>query len=288
MRWRTVAVVVLAVTAGCGTFTTGSEPTQTVTPVPVTEVPTEGPTPTGIAPGLSGGGVRDVNRLAEAHTNAIEGESYVWRSVRRADSLPNVSGREHVVRQNLTVESERRYQYYTNRRDLNERGGERLLNDVSEFADGETVYRRFVPFSQQEFTHARQPAEAASVRYESEMVGPVRRYLAVPNATVAEARVDGEPYYRVDAEREMVPGFTRGRNFSATALVSPSGFVRAMNVSYAVDRSGRTVAVEYSFRYERRDDVSVDRPDWIDEQWPAAASEGNRRVTDSDDGSDGQ
>jgi len=57
-----LAVVVLAVTAGCGTFTTASQPTETVTPVPVTGVPTEAPTPTGIAPGLTGGGVRDVNR----------------------------------------------------------------------------------------------------------------------------------------------------------------------------------------------------------------------------------
>ncbi|MCU4799709.1 hypothetical protein OB920_04920 [Halobacteria archaeon HArc-gm2] len=279
MRWGLLAVLVLAVTAGCGTFTTASESTETVTPVPVTGVPTEEPTPTGIAPGLFGGGVRDVNRLAEAHTNAIEGERYVWHSIRRTDSLPNVSGQEHVVRQNLSVESEQRYQFYTNRRDLAQRGDERLLNDVSEFADGETVYRRFIPFSQQEFTYARQPAEAASVRYESEMAGPVRRYLAVPNATVAEARVDGEPYYRVHSEREMVPGFTRGRNFSATALVSPEGFVRAMNVSYVVDRPDRAVTVEYSFRYERRDDVSVDRPGWVDEQWPQAATESERRLS---------
>jgi len=288
MRWRTLAVVVLAVTAGCGSFTAANERTETVTPVPVTDVPTPEPTPTGIAPGLSGGGVRDVNRLAEAHTNAIEGERYVWRSVRRTDSLPNVSGQEHVVRQNLSVESERRYRFYTNRRDLDQRGDERLLNDVSEFADGETVYRRFVPFSQQEFTYERQPAEAASVRYESEMAGPVRRYLAVPNATVAEARVDGAPYYRVDAERERVPGFTRGRNFSATALVSPAGFVKAMNVSYVVDRSTRTVDVEYSFRYERRDDVSLDRPGWIDERWPDAATEGDRRRTATAEGGTGQ
>lgn len=288
MRWRTLAVVVLAVTAGCGTFTTASEPTESVTPVPVTGVPTEAPTPTGIAPGLTGDGVRDVNRLAEGHTNAIEGERYVWRSVRRTDSLPNVSGQEHVVRQNLSVESERRYRFYTNRRDLNQRGDERLLNDVTEFADGQTVYRRFVPFSQQEFTYARQPAEAASVRYESEMAGPVRRYLAVPNATVEETRVQTRPYYRIIAERETTPGFTRGRNFSATALVSPEGFVRSMNVSYVVDRAARTVTVEYSFRYERGDDVSVERPDWIDDQWPAAATEGERRLSPEADDNRGE
>jgi len=216
--------------------------------------------------------------LAAAHTNAnaIEGERYVWRSVRRTDSLPNVSGQEHVVRQNLSVESERRYRFYTNRRELHDRGDERLLNDVSEFADGETVYRRFVPFSQQDFSYARQPAEVASVRYESEMAGPIRRYLAVPNATVEETRVHTRPYYRVTSEREMVPGFTRGRNFSATALVSPAGFVRAMTVTYVVDRSGRSVAIEYSFRYDRRNDLSVERPGWIDDQWPAAATESDR------------
>lgn len=78
MLWRTLAVALLAITAGCGTFATTSDPTPTVTPAPVTEVKTPTDTPTGIAPGVAGGGVRNVDRLAEAHLEALEGATYVW------------------------------------------------------------------------------------------------------------------------------------------------------------------------------------------------------------------
>lgn len=267
MRWRLLAVACLALTAGCGTFATGSDPTPTVTPAPVPALPTTTATASGPAPGLSGGGVTDVDRLAAAHRQALDETAYVWKAERRVDRLPDRAGDEHAVRQRLVVASERRYRYETNRRDVHSRGDERFLGDVTEFADGETVYRRFVPFGDRSFTYDSGPAEPVSEAYAREVTRPIRQYLAVPNATVAEVRVDEGTYYRVDARRTDILGLTRGHNVSVTALVSPRGFVRSMNVTYDVDRGNRVERVRYRSAYERRDAVAIERPDWVRERW---------------------
>jgi hypothetical protein len=270
MPWRTLCVAVLAITAGCGTFATTNEPTPTVTPVPVTDVPTEQSTPVGIAPGLSGGGVRNVERLADAHLESLEGETYVWESTREIDRLPNRSDDEHVVDQRLRVADDRRYVFSTNRRDFHHQGDVRLLNDVTEFADGETTYKRFVPFGDTGFHYDRKPVKPATEAYAREMAVPIRQFLAVGDATVAEARVDGDLYYRVSANRTKPPGLIQGQNYSVTALVSPNGFVRSMNVTYDVERSERAATVTYQFEFEQLEGVAIERPVWVSEQWSTA------------------
>lgn len=268
MIMRALVVAFLAVTAGCGTFATAGEPTPTVTPAPVPEAPTHTGTPSGVAPGLAGGGVVDVDRLAAAHLAGLEGATYVWNSERRVDRFPNETGTEHVVRNELRVEHEHRYRFFTNRRDSHNQGDTPFLVNVTEFADGERTYRRFVPFGQQEFTYQRGSVRRANEAYAAELANPIRRYLAVPNATVAEVRRNGNLHYRIVSRETAVPGLAMGRNFSVTATVSPAGVVHEMRVSFERERGDRREAVTYSFTLNRREAVTVERPDWVTEQWP--------------------
>lgn len=267
MHWRVIAVTCLAVTAGCGSLATGTEPTPTVTPSPPPDVQTSTSTPSGLAPGLGGGGVTNADRLAAAHLASLEGPSYAWVAERRVDRLSDRTGDEHLVRQELVVESDRRYRFETNRRDVHSRGDERFRGDVSEFADGETVSSRFVPFGDRAFTYDTEHAAPATDAYARELTLPVRQYLAVPNATVAAARMDGQPYYRLESHGREFPGATTGQNVSVSALIAPSGFVQSMNVTYEVDRGSRVEHVRYWFEFDRTDDVTVERPDWIRERW---------------------
>ncbi len=272
MRWRTLLVALLAVTAGCSALSGTDEPTATATPVPVPEVRTEQPTPDGIAPGLETDGIRNVDRLAAAHVEAVANTSYVWRSSTRVDRLPDAAGDEHVVRETLSVESERRYRYYTNRRDLDSRGDTRLLANLTEYADGETTYRRYRPFGEREFVYLEQPARPASQRYGWTVTNPIRQYLAVSDATVYRASVDGQRYYRVEAERGTVPGIAGGTDYTVSALVSREGFVRSMNVTYELQRNTLTELVRYSFRYERPESVTVEPPGWVAERRSAEST----------------
>lgn len=269
MIWRALAIAFLAITAGCGAFSNASNPTPTATPAPVPEISTEPATPSGIAPGLAGGGVTNADRLAAAHLNGLEGTAYVWESERRVDRFPNETGAEHVVRTELRVESERRYWFYTDRRDTHNQRDTPFIDDVTEFADGERTYRRFVPFGQQEFTYRRGSVRRANGAYARELASPVRRYLAVPNATVAEVRAGGQRYYRVESQRPTAPGIAEGQNFSVTAIVAPDGVVHSLTASFERERRDRRERVEYSFTLDRRAAVAVERPDWVAEQWPA-------------------
>lgn len=54
-------------------------------------------------------------------------------------TFATTSDDEHVVVQRLRVADDRRYVFSTNRRDGHDQGDVRLLNDVTEFADGETT-----------------------------------------------------------------------------------------------------------------------------------------------------
>lgn len=114
----------------------------------------------------------------------------------------------------------------------------------------------------------------------------MRRYLTVPDATVAVARVDGDRHYRITANRLTALGLRQGRNYSMTALVSPRGLVRAVNVSYERERNERIAQIRYQF--QRRPDLPVERPDWVADQWSTGPTESDRHYPrrTPDDGSD--
>lgn len=214
-----------------------------VAPVP-TVVTTEGTT---LPPGISGGGVIDVDVLAEAHLAALDGRPYV----RQVDH----SFGNRTSAATLRVESATRYRY--------ERADRPGLTNAPEFGDGTYLYSRFVQFSTR-FTVG--PVTDVRSRHGSSVARSIRRYLNHSDATVAATRVDGAIGYTVTAERDRYDASGTTTDFRARAIVAPDGLVRALDVSYVDQHGNQPLNVSYSHRYERRP-ITVEWPAWVDREF---------------------
>lgn len=249
MTRRAVAGVLLgllAVLGGCSALVGPSGPAETVTPASVPDVntPTDRPERT-LPAGLTGGGVVDAERLADAHLASIRGQSYTW------DARTTFDG--NTSEQRLAVEAPRRYTY--------EQASVGPGANASAFADGEVIYVRYYRFVEQ---LRRIEAPNATARYGPVAANAIEQFLAVEDATVAEALVDGDLYYRIDAESDRYQGIDGARNYSVTALVRPDGFVRELSASYVLDDDEDGIPVSYRFRYGRLGTTTVEEPDWRD------------------------
>jgi hypothetical protein len=98
----------------------------------------------------------------------------------------------------------------------------------------------------------------------------VYRYFATSEASVTRLSAGGNVYYRLQvrtpptAVRRAHNGSVV-RNYSATAYVTRTGFVRSMAVSYDRYDGGVRTHIEVRFDYEKVGDTTVAAPDWIDE-----------------------
>lgn len=246
MNWRVVAVALLAVTAGCESLGAEQPRSETVSPAPVPSDPvsTTGPT---LPPGVTGGGVADVDRLARAHLDAIADRSYVKRVDRSVD------GRNSTA--TLRVQSPTRYRF--------ERSDEGTGTNASGFADGTWLYTRYVQFSSRFSYEEVQPVRE---RHGTSVVRSIRRYLSLSNATVAETLVDGELHYEITAEKTRYGGIEAARQYRVRAVLTPDGLVRSLTVSFLTRYNGKTVRLSYSHEYEYRN-VTVERPEWVERQF---------------------
>lgn len=272
MDLRVSFVVLLAVTAGCSAFTATDEPTPTVTPVPVPEVTNATSTPTGIAPGLSGGGVSNVDQLASAHERIASNRSYVWRDRKATKSRSETTEASTSVRQELRVENHRRYSYWTDTRRVESGSGTRFLGNFTAFADGEARYERYQQFGERNLTYNRSPVVNLSDHSDADATSAIRRYLDVPSATVAESVMDGRLYYRVVGHRDSVPWVANASHYRVTALVSSEGFVRSLNATYVVVEPDRHRRVTYEYQYGHVGQTTVERPEWVSSRWSTATA----------------
>lgn len=250
MRERVAVVAVVVLLAGCSGFAGPSAPTETVTPAPVPETTTQTEQPDGpLPPGLSGSGVTDTGALAQAHTNALRGQSYTWHA--RTTFGGNRSD------QHLTVEGPKTYAF--------RHTSPGSLSNTSEFADGETVYTRYYRFVER---LRRAPAPNATDQYGPVAAGAIERYLAVENASVAETLVDGRLHYRLRATTDRYPRIGGATDYSVTAVITPDGFVRSLAVTYVSRGGDRPIAVSYDFQYDAVGNATVERPAWLsDDRW---------------------
>jgi len=252
MNWRAVVVAVVVVLAGCGALGGGSagadnadrsDPTRTLTPVPVPEV-TE--TPVTLPPGLTGDRVTDSAALVEAHFAALSGRSYTLRIRVTVDDARS----ERLFR----VQTPTRYY----RADRLEDGGA----DRTHFADGATLYTRNEFDGQRHYGRFDDvsPPSTRSVRLS-------RAYLRVDRVRVAETRVDGDPAYELTGTYDVHPAVESFRNVSLRAVIEPSGLIRTLNVSYYRATDGANVT--RSFAYSDLDSTTVERPGWVDREFNA-------------------
>ena len=250
MDWRVAAVGLALVLAGCGalggtsgTADPGTGPASGATLTPVA-VPSTTETPVTLPPGVTTAGVADADALLAAHQATLRDRSYtlavrlevdgdVTRRVSRVASQTRYYQRDVLVRQGVTV---------------------------SRFASDRTVYTRSVTANltrYDRFDTVRPPG--------SQTVRESRVFLSVPSATVFRTTVDGRPTFALRGTYPVHPTEPGLRNVSLRAVVAPSGLIRTLNVSYY--READAANVTRSFAYSDVGSTTVERPDWVDDQW---------------------
>lgn len=271
MDLRLVGVALLALTAGCGTIVGPDRTADTFTPAPVPETTPAGGDADGVAPGVGTDGVSDVNRLANAHEDAIEGTAYVWHHDESSETTRENLTVPITRSQELRVENERRYRYHTDSRSFDSKGRPRFFGNFSEFSDGETRYQRYTSREVgRSWEYKRTDAVDVTFRYGGEATAAIRQFLDVESATVVRAETDDERLFRVAGTTESVSGFGEVRDYEVRALVSETGFVRSLTVTFfAPDRHRR---YSYEFSYTRIGIATVEPPDWIADGWTADAA----------------
>jgi len=245
---RTFAVVVVVVLAGCGSMAADPEPkpTRTLSPAPVPETATPAASP--LPPGLSGGGIADIDALVRAHVDALDGRSFTLRVRERHDDLAGFRV--------LRVESADRYYFHD--------AAVTVAGNRTAFVDGEYRYSRS---TREGVQYELGPSVNRSTAYGWLVDLPIRTPLSVGNASVSETRVAGERRYEVSIDRAVHPRFDSFRNYSVRATVGPDGFVSRLTVSYVrVGQEGRT-NVTRRVRYSDVGTTTVDRPTWVERRW---------------------
>lgn len=277
-RWVPLAVAVLALLAGCGSATGPASPdtgTATVTPAPVpTPVPTEPAastdtpttTPTSapaeaLPPGVTASGIANVSALARAHRSALEGRSY------RAVTVVNrttASGWER-TRRVVRVEGERAHLV----RRTNESGGDG--SSRVEYLDGRTRYVRCDRANATGACPTDRPSAVAG-----DTAGTVLVLLSGSDSRLVgtESRVSGTGGAEPLRHRIVVSGRPFGlgspygvleaRNYTATALVAPSGLVTDLRASYDLVGGGNRFHVTARLRFSNIGSARVTPPPWYD------------------------
>jgi len=228
----------------------------------------------GTPPGVTEGGIADLDALAAAHSATLEGQSHMVRfdRSRPRDLDPNRTR----VRRDVDIAVE----------------GGRYLARKTEVAGGNRTYLGAVYHERGVFYSADYNESARRhhriLRLDSRNVlvptpyelrdSLVERYLSTPE-TRLNGTVDREEgtHYRI--EGQGVP--TRSaladvENYSVVALVDPRGLVRKVTVEYTNSVPGATYRTRLEITYGRLGETSVERPDWYDRRGSQDPSGANR------------
>jgi len=275
-RATAAALSLLLVLGGCSGLapTPGpATPAADVTPAPV---PTDDRFTGNLAPGLTADGVTSSSTLAEAHVARLEGRSYTLVA-NRTTRYRNGTLRERLAL-DLSLGTDRSYLVAT------ETDGPRapvflgrppasavFWSNGSAYArrltrDGTTTYSAFQP-----------TAGAGTWQYWARTVpfggrggNPrgfiTRTFSAVPTRTTERVADGNDTVYRVVGTRATAPielGIEDPRDVRLSATVTAAGLVRTLDLSYVGTVDGEVIRVHRSFRYERLENTSVDRPGWV-------------------------
>jgi hypothetical protein len=279
VRALTFAVACCLVLAGCNAgpspATAGDEGEQTLTPAPVPDEERTTPAPAH-PPGVNSISIQSVDALATAHRDALENDSYIWVEREREQRESNGTLRTRVLRtERMTVENGTYY-----RRDLVRQQNWDSIRwhhwyNRSTFANGTALFWRISGSGTPRYERGEVVDDRDQFRYAASFA--LRQFLTAGNASVEVVVRDGQPFHRIVVDRPEGTRYPQSDDYTAIALVEPSGFVRQFRVNYELQRpDGRTVTT-YEFRYERVGNVSVDRPEWLQ------AARTNTSIDDGDE-----
>lgn len=237
-------------------------------------------------PGVDVDGVRDASALASAHRQAVANRSYQLllrghgdvRSVRPWP--PGVylyagAPRWASLRQRISVERPTVYRSRLTGLHGNDSGGDMVV--VDDYADGRAVYRRYGGNATPKFVR---------VTNRDDLVGYAASEYLIRFLSTSETRVErlNENWFRIVATGNPFSISDPIRSYRAVAVVSRSGFVSRLSVSYErpvpSERSdsdtpgniwqGRSLAdppareTEFSFEYSDVNRTEVPRPPWYE------------------------
>lgn len=259
VRQRALVVCLVAVAAGCGSAPLADPaptPRETVTPVSLTPAATATPGPS-LPPGVSDGGALRTARLQHAHGATLANTTYTLVITQRITLSGTPTSTRRVlsrvaVGETATLATVRRSNGGVNR---------------SLYLNGSEGYQRSVTGGNATVT-AVDPAEESP-----EMLGmrAIQWYLSDVEFTATAVERNGTRLYRLYSSPGRAPAAvtTDPRvkanvwNYTATAYVTPAGFVRTVVVDY--DLTSRPVQGSVSLRVEyiAVGETTVSRPGWV-------------------------
>lgn len=164
----------------------------------------------------------------------------------------------------VRVESSSVYTLWTGRWQVRIDGELQNVGNYSEYADGQVRRARYRLVGRSELTvRTLPPTSTRSHPYiGAAATTAIRRYLAVDNATVSAALVDGERHFEVVGHPGDLPAVGEVRNSTVTGVVSSEGFVRSLEVRFVATAAGTPQRNTYRYTYEQVDETSVYPPAW--------------------------
>jgi hypothetical protein len=258
----TLAVTGLVVLAGCSAVPLGgqaTDSTQTLTPVPVERTestPTQSPTPVADPPpGVFTNGTVYVDRLVFAHINYVRDRSYRWTfSTNRTNDDPNASNQQFVRRAAVDGDT---YLFREASPDTN--------TSQSLFFEDGMGYARITTDDTTEFRPVGDSVEGSQYLL---VDTAIERFLTGLSFEVDVVQRDGQTFYRLYAPDGPVPPAVRSDrsrvwNYTATAYVTPEGFVRTLAVDYDREFGSVSEDVSVRLRYTDVESTALTRPDWV-------------------------
>jgi len=293
-----LAVAVLALLAGCGSATGPGPPdtaTATVTPAPVptaaptaptaTSTPTAAPTGTtttraaSLPPGVTASGIVNVSALAGAHDAALDGRSY------RAVTVVNrstASGWER-TREVRRVDGDRVHLVQRTRTS----GG----NDSSriEYLDGRARYVRCERANGTGACPTGPPSAVAGDAAGTVLVllsGSDSRLVGTESRVAGGHRGDETLRHRIVVTGNPIGlgspyGLLEARNYTATALVTPSGLVTELRASYDLVGGETPIRVTARLQFSSIGSVRVTPPPWYDTEDASVTNTTDADATDA-------
>lgn len=260
LRWTGV-VCLIVLLAGCNGLSASTpdrvSTTQTVTPAPV---PEERSRPL-LRTAVSTNGTVDPKRLAQTHKAVLANRSYTLTYIRNETAnrpsavARNTTNRIQVGRQATQVEVSGLRELRDRQRYFTDSAGYEYVAAFNRTRRLETTRSDIEPTLATELIKVHLPGQS---RQQTTITESDQRYLRV----------------HVPKTAEIYAGDRYISDYTVTAYVHPSGYVRSMRVNYT--DTSRGVDISLRFRYTAVGETSVKRPAWVpeDERTPGAVATG--------------
>ncbi|WP_135663459.1 hypothetical protein [Halorhabdus rudnickae] len=262
MRWRILAVALLAVTAGCNAIG-GSEDRTTLTPAPVPEDPPEDGPGSLLAPGVWADGRVDPGQLAKGQRAALENRSFRWLSTQnRSGQVDNVTAGSP---SHYLIVFENGTRYYRDTNQIADHRSEYVYSHLSVYANGTHQFVRARAFTAAGTEYTRTPVTLSAYRHIRTTTEAVEKYLSVETTTIETVTNEGRTRIRIVGEGAGPLWSDTVRDYTVRAQVTPSGIVTDLSAHYQTVTDDSVESVDYRFTFQQLGNVTVTQPEWLPE-----------------------